>query len=249
MTHNKTSSYYTLHIILLISILLFASCRKTFGQSLQKDLIAPVPSKEWPEIPGLHHGGPITLTNEKIFIRVAGAAALSYFLAKVVLKSEEQGDFWQLRGSYAIGENKSVFKEHFGVERRIAPWFAVALECSLQQWQDTSLETLNPHKWGIGMGLQPYFRWYILGKMRFCPYLEYGTGFFQGFQKFPYNGTNFTFTHSSHLGFEFTSKNGQKFRLSYGQFHQSNNDWWSVNPSYNGNGFNFTYAWPLGKSN
>lgn len=217
---------------IFIGLILFATSINVFAQE---------PTK-WPEIPGLEHGGPITLTNEKIFIRVAGAAAVSYILAKYVLKSEEQGDFWQVRVSNAVGEYKTVFKQSIGVERHLAPWFAVALEFNFQQWFDNSPFAPSNANSGFGVGLQPYFRWYVFGKKRISPYLEYGTGFYQGFTKFPYNGTKFTFTHSSHLGIQYTIKNGNKLRLSYGQYHQSNNDWWSVNPSFNGNGFQITYS-------
>ncbi|WP_196886616.1 acyloxyacyl hydrolase [Aureivirga sp. CE67] len=230
---------------LLIFALILLTNTKVFSQKTDSKVIAYKEAKEWPEIPGLHHGGGITLTNEKIFLRVAGAATVSYILAKFVFKSEKQGDYWQVRGSYAIGEYKTVIKEHFGVERRISPWFAVALEVSFQQWFDERNYLSKTQKTGFGVGLQPYFRWHIFGKKRLSPYLEYGTGFYQGFSKFPHNGTNFTFTHSSHLGLEYTSKKGSKWRLSYGQFHQSNNDWWEKNPSYNANGFNLTYSWKI----
>lgn len=227
------------YIIILIIVIFSGITSSIFGQNSQK---------KWPEIPGLHHGGPITLTNEKIFIRVAGAAAVSYALAKYIFKSETQGDFWQARMSYSGGDNKHVIKENFGAERHIASWFAVSLELSFQQWADAEEGLDKKHKFGMGIGLQPYFRWYLFGKKRISPFLEYGTGFFQGFKKFPYNGTTYTFTHSSHLGIEYKLTPGSRLRLSYGQFHQSNNDWWDVNPSYNGNGFNFTFSWKIKES-
>jgi len=229
--------------ILIILLLLSCSFYQTFGQ--RKMVIDTKDPKEWAEIPGLHHGSPIALTNEKVFIKVASAAAISYVLAKYILKSKDQGDFWQVRSSYSIGEYKNVFKENFGVEHRVSSWFAIALELSFQQWKDSKPNINKNAKFGMGIGLQPYFRWYALGKKRISPFLEYGTGFFQGFEKFPYNGTKFTFTHSSHIGIEYTSKKGNKMRLGYGQFHQSNNDWWEVNPSHNANGFNLTYSWKI----
>lgn len=235
-------------IILIISLLIHIQTR---GQNMNKDIYIPTnESTEWLEIPGLHHGGPITLTNQKIFLRVAGATALTYLLTKLVFKTQEEQDYWQVRKSFAVGEYKTVTKQHIGVERRIAPWFAVALEFSFQQWVDDRSYLDKADKFGLGIGLQPYFRWYILGKSRISPFLEYGTGFFQGFEKFPHNGNNYTFTHSSHVGVEYTSKKGNKLRLGYGQFHHSNNDWWKENPGYNANGFNLTYSWKMkSKSN
>lgn len=219
---------------------------KSFSQSNHKDIFIPTEAAtEWPEIPGLHHGGPITLTNQKIFLRVAGATVVTYLLTKFVLKPQEEQDYRQIRQSYAVGEFKTVTKQHIGVERRLAPWFSVALEFSFQQWFDERNDLNEAHKFGLGIGLQPYFRWYILGKKRISPFLEYGTGFFQGFEKFPHDGNNYTFTHSSHIGIEFTFKKGSKIRLGYGQFHHSNNDWWKENPGYNANGFNLTYSWKI----
>jgi hypothetical protein len=230
---------------MFILLLFTLNTQDTCGQQSSPNSSIFEPSTEWPEIPGLHHGGPITLTNEKIFIRVASAAALSYIIAKYVVKPKSTEDYYQFRTSLTVGEYKTVLRQHIGVERRIAPWFAVALEFSLQQWFDERKNLESKNKFGMGIGLQPYFRWHILGSKKWSPFLEYGTGFFQGFEKFPHTGTHFTFSHSSHIGIEYTNKKGSKFRLSYGQFHYSNNDWWEVNPSYNGNGLNFTYAWKL----
>ena len=96
----------------------------------------------------------------------------------------------------------------------------------------------------MGAGGKIYVRWYAFGKKRLSPYLEYGTGLFFGFEKFPYNGTKTTFNHSSHLGIEYRLKNNRRIRLSYGNFHQSNNGWiGDANPGYDGNGFNISYAW------
>lgn len=230
---------FTLTMILLLGV------GKSFAQSPMS--IAPKDPKEWPDMPIFKHGDPFTLTNQKIFFRVAGAAAISYALAKWVLKSEEQGDYMQIRNSFAVGEYKNVWKHGIGVERRVAPWFAIALEFNLQHWTDEKPLLKPKYKKGMGIGIQPYFRWNILGRKRLSPYIEYGTGLFQAFQKFPDNGTNFTFTHNSHLGLEYTMKYGGRLRLSYGQYHQSNNDYWDVNPSFNANGFNFTYSWKLMK--
>jgi hypothetical protein len=212
--------------------------------SAQNQVSENAPSN-WPEIPGLHHGGPITLTNEKIFIRVAGAVAITYLINKFVLKENNTTDYWLVRTSYAKGDYKTVTKQHFGIERKLAPWFSVTLEGNFQQWHDEREYIQKKDKTGFGISLQPFFRWYVFGKKRLSPYLEYGTGFFQGFEKFPQNGTGFTFTHSSHLGVEYTTKNEQKIRLSYGQYHHSNNDWWKENPGFNANGLNISYAWKI----
>lgn len=203
-------------------------------------------NNDWPHIPGFTPELPTTLTSEETFYGVMGAAALSYVLAEYVFDKYENVHFYQAR----IGMNdefvwglKSVVLQNFGVENRVAPWFAFAAELNLQEWNDRTPGIESGNKFGMGAGVMTYYRWYILGNQRLSPYLEYGTGLFMGFSKFPYNGSNFTFNHSTQIGLEYILKNENRIRLGYGQFHQSNNGLASRNPGYDGNGFSVSYAW------
>lgn len=238
MTNVKTA-------VLLLLVLAVFAVHPARARSVEGEPEKSSTAGAWPGLPRLSHGDALTLTNEQDFLRVAGAAAVSYVLLKFVLPPSKHTDYWQLRSSHAVGEGVSASKLHLGVERRMAAWYAVSLELSIQRWHDQRAGVPSGESRGFGIGLQPYFRWYFMGERRFSPYLEYGTGFFQGLKKFPYDGTRFTFTHSSHLGVEYIGKKRDRWRLSYGQFHQSNNDWWDVNPSFNGNGLNITYVWEM----
>lgn len=208
-------------------------------------------NNDWPTIPGFKPNSPLTLTSTETFIGFTAAAGLSYILAEYVLKDEENINYYTLRAGmndeyqHAL---KSVWHQGFGLEHRVASWFSLLGEINLQQWEDRTTGINDNEKFGIGAGAKMYFRWYLFGKKRISPYLEYGTGVFYGFKKFPYNGTNFTFNHSSLLGVEYTIKNGNKVRLGYGNFHQSNNGWiGNSNPGYDGNGFSISYSWVIKK--
>ena len=203
-------------------------------------------SNDWFHIPGFTPELPITLTNQKTFFGVIGTAALSYALAEFVFKGDENMNFYQVRAGmnkeYVWGL-KNVWHQNFGVENRVAPWFAFAAEFNFQQWNDRTPGIDKKDKFGMGTGIMSYFRWYLFGKKRISPFLEYGTGLFYGFEKFPYNGSNFTFNHTTHLGIEYTFNNKNKLRVSYGQAHQSNNGLFSTNPAYDASGFSINYAW------
>lgn len=202
--------------------------------------------KDWFHIPGFTPEIPITLTNQRTFFGVMGAAALSYALAEFAFKDEENLNFYQVRAGmndeYVWGL-KSVWHQNFGVENRVAPWFAFAAEFNFQQWNDRTPGIEKKDKFGMGAGIMTYYRWYLLGKKKISPFLEYGTGLFFGFEKFPYNGSKFTFNHSTRLGIEYTFENKNKLRVAYGQVHQSNNGLFSKNPGYDGNGFSISYSW------
>lgn len=200
----------------------------------------------WPLIPGFGPESPLTLTNEGTFAVVMGGAVVSYALTELLFKNGENLNYYQAR----VGMNhehfwgfRNVFFQNFGVENRVANWFAFAAEFNMQQWNDRTPGIDSKDKFGMGAGLMTYYRWYLFGKKRISPYLEYGTGLFYGVKSFPYNGTNFTFNHSTQLGLEYTFINKNKLRFSYGQFHQSNNYLFELNPGYDGDGFSFTYSW------
>ena len=217
-----------------------------FILSISKTTFSQQSGNDWFYIPGFTPELPTTLTSEETFYGVMGAAALSYILAEFVFKDNETLNFYQARtgmnDEYVWGL-RSVWHQNFGVEKRIAPWFAFALEGNLQQWNDRTPDIDGKDKFGMGVGVMSYYRWYLFGKKRINPYLEYGTGVFMGFKKFPRNGSNLTFNHSTQLGLEYTLKNKNKIRIGYGQFHQSNNNLFSNNPAYDANGFSISYSW------
>lgn len=200
---------------------------------------------DWFHIPGFDPSLHTTLTNRSTLIGVIGLAALSYSLEEFVFKNHENINFYTARvgmnNEYAWGL-RNVWHQNIGVEHRVASWFSVSAEFNLQEWHDQSPQIDSKNKFGIGTGLMTYYRWYLFGKKRISPYIEYGTGIFYGFKKFPYNGTNFTFNNSTQLGVEYTLKNKSKVRLSYGNFNQTNYNLLKSNPAYNGNGFSISYS-------
>ncbi len=202
----------------------------------------------WKNIPGFDPALPTTLTSQETFIGVIGLAALSYSLEEFVFKNHKNVNFYQgrvgMNNEYAWGL-KNVWHQNFGIEHHVASWFSLSAEFLLQEWHDKTPIIDNESKFGMGSGIMTYYRWYLFGKKRLSPYLEYGTGIFFGFEKFPYNGTNFTFSHSSQLGIEYTLKSNSKVRFGYGNFHQSNNGWLDSNPGYDGNGFSISFAWRM----
>ncbi|TKG90763.1 hypothetical protein EYV94_23145 [Puteibacter caeruleilacunae] len=224
-------------IIISIFPLLLLQSTQSVGQSKKND---------WFRVPGFGPESPFSLTDEETFIGVIGAAALSYTLAEVLFKDGENLNYYQARAGmnneYAWGLKK-VYHQNFGVENRVARWFAFAMEFNLQEWNDQTPNIENKDSFGLGAGIMTYYRWYLFGRKRISPYLEYGTGLFYGFEKFPHNGSNFTFNHSTQLGVEYTLKDKNKVRLGYGQFHQSNNGLSKYNPGYDGNGFSVSYSW------
>lgn len=201
---------------------------------------------DWVTVPGFGPASPITLTSLPAFAGVIGLAALSYTLAEFVFENEDNISFYQVRAGmsneYAWGL-KNVWYQNFGVEHRVANWFSLAAAFTVQEFQDSTPDISEKDKFGIGSGIKTYYRWYLFGRKRLSPYFEYGTGLFYGFSKFPYNGTNFTFSHSTQIGLEFTLKTDSKIRFAYGNFHQSNYGWLNSNPAYDGNGFSLSYAW------
>ncbi len=199
----------------------------------------------WPHIIGFDPELHTTLTNPSTLIGVLSLAALSYGLEEHLLKNHDNINYYTARtgmnNEYGFGL-RNVWHQNGGVEHRIANWFSISAEFNLQEWHDQSPLIDSKNTFGIGTGLLAYFRWYLLGKLRVSPYIEYGTGIFLGFSKFPYNGTHFTFTNSTQLGIEYTLNNLDKIRLGYGNFNQTNYNLLASNPAYNGNGFSISYS-------
>lgn len=201
---------------------------------------------DWPHIPGFDPSLPTTLTDRTTLVGVIGLAALSYTLEEFILKNHENINYYSARAGmnneYAWGL-KNVWNQNLGIEHRIAPWFSVSAELTLQEWHDRT-----PHlntRFGVGLGLMTYYRWYIFGKKRLSPYIEYGTGVFYGLSKFPYNGTHMSFSNSSQLGLEYTIRPDFKVRMSYGNVCQTNYNLLDSNPGYDGNGLNLGVSWRM----
>jgi hypothetical protein len=201
---------------------------------------------DWPSIPGLGPSSPLVLSSKETFIGIMSLAGISYILEEVILKKHENKNYYQIRAGmnneYAFGL-RNIWHQNIGIEHQIASWFAVSAEINIQQFNDQTPNIPQKYKFGIGLGLMTYYRWYLFGKQKISPYIEYGIGIFYGFDRFPYNGSHFTFNHSTQIGVEYTLNNKNKIRLGYGNFHQTNYGMLDSNPAYNGNGFSLSYAW------
>jgi hypothetical protein len=193
---------------------------------------------EWPGIPGMNGSG-IALMDQRSFLALMGAAGVSYLLSEFVFKNTNLNYYQTRFGTYGVSNKTTITFQTFGIEKRVSPWFGLGVEANFQQWKSRIPSNYS----GAGIGLNTYYRWHILGKRKFSPYLEYGAGIFQGFKPLPYNGSNFTFHLSTSLGLEYTFDNRNKLRMSYGHLHQSNNDLLNVNPGLDGSGFQLTFLW------
>lgn len=221
MTINLNSFLRTTFLLLLIITFAFPAMAQEEREGL-------------PGLPPIGGGG-ITLMDQTSFLVVMGAAVASYGLAEFVCRDTNL-NFYQARLGFIQGQgNTSVIIENFGIEKRVAPWFAIAIELNNQQW-------FNQEARGMGVGLNTYYRWYAFGKKRVSPFIEYGAGLYHGFNAFPTDGTRFTFNLTTALGVEYTLNNQNKLRVSYGHLHQSNNDLLPTNPGFDGNGFSISYS-------
>ncbi len=201
-----------------------------------------------PPIPGFDPALPATLNNGGTLLGVVGLAALSYTLEEFVFKNHENVNFYTSRAGFSNEYGwglRSVALQNFGLEHRVASWFSMSAELNLQEAFDATPNIASKDKFGMGLGVMTYFRWYLFGKKRVSPYLEYGTGVFVGFSKFPYNGSNVTINHSTQIGVEYTINEKSKARVSYGSMHQSNYGFGYSDPGYDANGFMLSYAWRI----
>ena len=193
--------------------------------------------KQWPHLPGLGVDGPsVALLDQESFIFLSGAAITSLLLSEFILEEEENVNYYQARFGVVGTTRGTVFIENVGIEKRLSHWYSIALELNNQQWY-------HPEDKGLGMGLNTYYKWNLLGKQRISPFLEYGAGVFYGFKNFPPDGSKFTFNLTTQIGVEITVENQNKIRFGYGHLHQSNNDLILPNPGEDGNGFNITFLW------
>ncbi len=194
----------------------------------------------WPGIPGMNDDG-IALRNQRTFLFLLGTATASY-IASEHLQVETNLNYYQARaGVYGASDSTTLALQTFGIEKRMSHWFGLGFEGLVQEWKTNSPDTPT----ALGLGLNTYYRWHALGKRKLSPFLEYGAGIFSGFQPLPYNGTRFTFHLTTSVGLEYTWDTRNKFRLSYGHLHQSNNGLFDVNPGLIGNGLQaqFLFFW------
>lgn len=200
--------------------------------------------EDWPDFPGLKSSSFLTLTNQDVFIGVASAAALSYYLSEYVFEDQKDITFYNLRSGMSQGSGKRIYLQNFGVEKRLSSWFAAGLEVNSQYWKDYQTAASGQRE-GIGGGAMAFFRWYPLDIGKASLFIEYGTGVFYGNRPFPFDGTRFTFNHLSHVGVEYPLDSNTKLRFGYGNFHQSNNNWQEPNPGSNSNGFTINFSWKV----
>ncbi len=200
--------------------------------------------EDWPDMPGLKSTSFLTLTNQDVFIGVASAAALSYYLSEHVFEDEEDITFFNVRSGFSQGSGKRIYLSNFGIEKRFSSWFTAGVELNSQYWKDYQ-RAASGQREGIGGGALAVIRWYPYDFGKASVYVEYTTGLFYGNKKFPFDGTKFTFNHSSHIGIEYHIDAEHKVRFGYGNFHQSNNNWIDPNPGSNSNGFAITYSWKM----
>lgn len=177
----------------------------------------------------------ITLIDQDGFYKVMALAGASYVVSELLLK-EKNSNFYQVRASYYGTDGTSLFSQNAGIEKRLSHWFGISLEAFAQQWSAKDYT-------GVGAGLSGYYRWYAFGKKRWSPFIEYGTGGFYGFKKFPQDGSNFTFHLTTSFGLEHTLKSDNRVRMTYGHLHQSNNDLFESNPGLDAKGVTITYLW------
>ncbi|PWL32826.1 MAG: hypothetical protein DCO96_00315 [Fluviicola sp. XM-24bin1] len=192
----------------------------------------------WLGIPVMNADG-IALMDQDGFFILMGAAGLSYLLSEFVFKDTNLNYYQTRFGTYGVSDRTTITFQTFGIEKRVSPWFGIGIEGNFQQWKSRSPSNYT----GAGLGINTYYRWHILGKRKFSPYLEYGAGIFHGFKPLPYNGSNFTFHLTTSIGAEYTFNNRNKLRLSYGHLHQSNNGLLEVNPGLDGAGFQVSFLW------
>jgi hypothetical protein len=86
--------------------------------------------------------------------------------------------FYQARVGIFDTVGRTVIMENFGVDKRLAPWFALGLEINNQQW-------IYKEGNGAGLGIYTYYRWHLFGKRKLSPYLAYGAGIFYFFLQLP----------------------------------------------------------------
>ncbi|MCG7533151.1 acyloxyacyl hydrolase [Psychrobium sp. MM17-31] len=197
---------------------------------------------DWPNFPGLKSTSFLSLTNQDVFIGVASAAALSYYLSEYVFEDEQDITFYNFRSGFSQGSGKRIYLNNFGIEKKLSSWFSAGIELNSQYWKDYQTAA-SGNREGIGGGALAVLRWYPYHFGKASLYAEYTTGLFYSDKRFPFDGTKFTFNHSSHIGIEYHINAKQKLRFGYGNFHQSNNNWIDPNPGSNSNGFAISYSW------
>ena len=175
-------------------------------------------------------------------------AALGSYLASEFLLEDEKLKFYQGHIGYYSGisgvhpgqedtqETYSVFMQNFGIESEFSRWFSMRVEANIQEFTTTDYATM-------GTGLKFYSKWTALRKKKIHPFFEYGYGVFYAFDKFPQGSSNFTFNLSYAIGAEYILNNQNKIRLDFNFLHHSNNNLFTPNLGFDGNGVSISYSW------
>lgn len=175
--------------------------------------------------------------HESIFLVFTGLGGLSTYLAETRTPEDHKTNFYAVQAEFYHGlRNTSVLSEGFGLERRLAPWFSIGVEVTVQQM-------LAPSYAALGASLNPQFKWYLLGDATLTPFIAYTSGLHYASTEFPQGGTQFTFRLICAIGIEYKLTPRHRARLSVGHLHQSNNNLLPVNPGYDGDGIALSYLW------
>lgn len=187
----------------------------------------------------------LELDREKGFLFMSSVALASYLVSDFLLQ-DEQLSFYQVHTGYysgisgtdggSVATNYQVYMQNVGVEREFSNWFSLRIELNLQEFSSSDYFTL-------GTGLKTYYKWTAYRAKKIHPFIEYGSGVFYAFDKFPQNASNFTFNLSYALGLEYILSNQHKIRMDYNYLHHSNNFLFDPNPGFDGNGVSLSYSW------
>lgn len=187
----------------------------------------------------------LELDRENGFLIMSGVALASYLVSDFLLENK-QLSFYQAHVGYFTGTSGTdgasltnkyqVWMQNFGVEREFSKWFSLRVELNLQEFSTKDYFT-------FGTGLKTYYKWTAFRSKKIHPFVEYGSGVFYAFDKFPKNASNLTFNLSYALGLEYILNKQSKIRMDYNYLHHSNNFLFDPNPGFDGNGVSISYSW------
>jgi len=179
----------------------------------------------------------VGLDRENGFFIMTALTLGSFFLLKNN-SDKDKIDYYQAHAGYFNGDNYSVFMQNVGVEREYSPWFSLRAEGNIQEFVKN-----NSGRSNFGLGFKIYSHWSVFGLKKFSPFFEYGAGPFVALNRFPSNGSRFTFNLTYALGVEYTLRNKNKIRLDANFIHHSNASLTVNNPGFDSNGITISYSW------
>ena len=181
----------------------------------------------------------IGLDRENGFFIMSAVTLGSYFLIKHT-SDNDRLDFYQAHAGYYNGDGYNVFMQNFGVEREYSPWFSMRAEGNIQEFIKNT-----PGGSTFGVGFKIYSHWSLFGQKKLSPFFEYGAGPFFALNKFPSNGSRFSFNLTYAVGLEYTLGNKNKIRFDVNFIHHSNAGLANRNPGFDSNGISVSYSWFL----